>query len=84
LGKGPIPGALEPLLKALRNDVSDLAVPAPGVRNRTAFVNRAIALWSRMRSLFRSGTLPANAYAYETLSNRHPMPRRCNRNLSRR
>lgn len=72
LGKGPIAGALEPLLKALRNDISDLAVTAPGVQNRTAFVNRAIALWSRMLSLFRSGALPANPDAYETLSTSTP------------
>ena len=72
LGKGPMAGALEPLLKALRNDISDLAVPAPGALNRTAFVNRAIALWSRMVSLFRVGALPANPDAYETLSNSTP------------
>lgn len=72
LGKGPMAGALEPLLKALRNDISDLAVPAPGALNRTAFVNRAIALWSRMVSLFRIGALPANPDAYETLSNSTP------------
>lgn len=72
LGKGPMAGALEPLLKALRNDISDLAVPAPGAQNRTAFVNRAIALWSRMVSLFRVGALPANPDAYETLSNSTP------------
>lgn len=72
LGKGAIAGALEPLLKALRNDISDLAVPAPGVQNMTAFVNRAITLWSRMLSLFRSGALPVNPDAYETLSNSTP------------
>ena len=72
LGKGPMADALEPLLKALRNDISDLAVPAPGALNRTAFVNRAIALWSRMVSLFRIGALPANPDAYETLSNSTP------------
>jgi hypothetical protein len=72
LGKRPIAGALEPLLKALRDDISDLAVPAPGAQNRIAFVNQAIALWSRTLSLFRSGTLPANADAYETLSNSTP------------
>jgi hypothetical protein len=72
LGKGRIARALEPLLSALRNDISDLAVPAPGAQNRTAFVNRAIVLWSRMLSLFRSGALPANPDAYETLSNSTP------------
>lgn len=73
LGKEPIAGILEPLLNALRNDISDLAVPAPGMKNRTAFVNRAIALWSRMLSLFRGGALPANSDAYETLSNSTPI-----------
>jgi hypothetical protein len=72
LGKGPIAGALEPLLKALRDDIAELATPAPGAQNRTAFVNQAIALWSRILSLFRSGGLPANADAYETLSNSTP------------
>jgi hypothetical protein len=69
LGKGPVAGALAPLLKTLRDDISDLAVPAPGVQNRTAFVTQAIRLWSRMLSLFRSGALPANPDSYETLSN---------------
>ncbi|MGA3952007.1 SIR2 family protein [Ralstonia nicotianae] len=69
LGKEPIAGVLEPLLKALRNDISDLAIPAPGEQNRTSFVNRAIAMWSRMLSLFRGGALPANPDAYEALSN---------------
>ena len=73
LGKESIAGILEPLLNALRNDISDLAVPAPGMKNRTAFVNRAIALWSRMLSLFRGGALPANSDAYETLSNSTPI-----------
>jgi SIR2-like protein len=68
LGKAPIAVALEPLLKALRDDIADLAVPAPGERNRTAFVNQAIALWSRILSLFRNGALPVNPDAYETLS----------------
>lgn len=68
IGRGPISGALEPLLKALRNDIAELAVPAPGVPNRTAFVNHAIALWSRLLSLFRSGALPMNKDAYEALS----------------
>lgn len=72
LGRGSISGALELLLKALRNDVSALAVPPPGGQNRTPFVNQAIALWSRMLSLFRGGVLPANPDAYETLSNSTP------------
>ena len=73
LGKRPIAGALEPLLKALRDDISDLAVPDRRAQNRGAYVNQAIALWSRMLSLYRSGTLPANPAAYETLSNSTPL-----------
>lgn len=72
LGKGPIAGALDPLLKALRDDLADLAVPAPGAQDRTAFVNEAIALWSRMLSLFRSGALPASRDAYEALCSSTP------------
>lgn len=69
LGKDVIADTLERSLNALRDDISDLAVPLAGGANRTAFVNHAIAVWSRMLSLFRSGTLPANPHAYETLSN---------------
>ena len=72
LGKAPMAGGLEPLLKALRNDIAERAIPSPGAQNRTVFVNQAIALWSRMLSLFRSGALPANAEAYEALSNSTP------------
>ncbi len=72
LGKAPIAVALKPLLTALRDDIAELAIPAPGHQNRTVFVNQAIALWSRMLSLFRSGVLPANPDAYETLSNSTP------------
>lgn len=68
-GKEPVANVLDPLLNALRNDVSDLATIAPGMANRTAFVNHAITLWSRMLSLFRVGTLPINPDAYESLSN---------------
>lgn len=72
LGKGPIAIELARSLEALRDDVADLAVPAPGVQNRTAFVNEAIALWSRMLSLFRTGVLPHNSDAYEALSSSTP------------
>ncbi|NMW22921.1 hypothetical protein HFP05_00425 [Rhodanobacter denitrificans] len=72
LGKDPIAGALEPLLIALRDDIADLAVPDPGTQNRTAFLNRFIALWSRMLSLFRRGALPTNPDSYEAISNSTP------------
>jgi len=68
LGRGAIAVALGPLLEALRDDIADLAVPTPNVQNRTAFVNKAISIWSRMLSLFRSGALPPNPEAYEALS----------------
>lgn len=72
LGKGVIAGALKPMMTDLRNDVAELAVPVPGVQHRTTFVNRSIALWSRMLSIFRGGVLPANPDAYETLSHTTP------------
>lgn len=72
LGKGPIAVALAPSLERLRDDLADLAVPAPGAQDRTAFVNKAIALWSRMLSLFRSGTLPACSATYEALCSSTP------------
>lgn len=67
-GKGQIAVALAPRLAMLRDDLANFAIPSPGVRNRTAFVNEAIALWSRMLSLFRCGTLPSSTETYETLS----------------
>jgi hypothetical protein len=72
LGKGPIAVALGPLLETLRDDIADLAIPTPGLQNRTAFVNEAISIWSRMLSLFRCGALPSNPEAYETLCSSTP------------
>lgn len=72
LGKAPIAGALEPLLKALRDDIAERAVPPPGSQNRTDFVNTAIGLWSRALSLFRIGAIPSNPEAYETLTHSTP------------
>lgn len=72
LGKAPIAVTLGPFLERLRDDISDLAVPAPGASNRTAFVNEAIMLWSRMLALFRSGALPSSPEAYEALCNSPP------------
>jgi SIR2-like domain len=72
LGKRPIAVALGPLLETLRDDIADLAVPAPGGQNRTTFVNEAISIWSRMLSLFRTGALPSSPEAYEALCNSTP------------
>jgi hypothetical protein len=72
LGKVEIGDALKPSLAELRNYIAELATPTAPSGNRTDFVNEAISLWSRMLSLFRSGALPTNANAYETLSNVTP------------
>ncbi|MCO6180847.1 SIR2 family protein [Ciceribacter sp. RN22] len=72
MGKGMIAAAFAPLLTALRNDIAELAVPDPGAHNRTNFTNRSIGLWSRMLSIYRSGVLPVNPDAYETLSSFTP------------
>ncbi|MBN9149724.1 SIR2 family protein [Nitrobacter sp.] len=72
LGKGPIAIALKPSLETFRDEIAEFAVPGPGTQNRTAVVNEAIALWSRMLSLFRSGALPSSREAYETLSSSTP------------
>jgi hypothetical protein len=73
LGKEQIANVLGPLLETLRDDIADFAVPAPGAQNMTAFVNEAIALWSRMLSLFRRGALPSSPEAYEALSSSTPL-----------
>ena len=50
-------------LKHLRDMVA-----AQATGDRTAFANAAIALWSRMISLFRTGHLPTRSNAYEPIS----------------
>jgi hypothetical protein len=72
LGKGAIAHSLELALNELRNHISDLALPSPGGQSRTDFVNSAIALWSRMLSVFRIGALPTNLQAYEALCSSTP------------
>lgn len=62
-GLGSLLPALQTSLVALRDFIADLAVP-----DRTSFVSAAVAFWSRMLSIFRSGTLPANPQTYEVLS----------------
>lgn len=68
IGKEPIADALEPVLKSFRDEIADQAVPAPGAHNRTLFVNEAIATWSRLVAIFRTGRLPLKSDAYETLT----------------
>jgi hypothetical protein len=70
LAATPLAGALTDLsaaLESLRDRVAKLAVG-----DRTVFFNRAIALWSRVLSLFRTGALPTNRQAYEILSATQP------------
>lgn len=55
--------SLTAMLITLRDVVADLAIP-----DRTQFVNGAIALWSRMISIFRNGTVPTCADSYEFIS----------------
>ena len=50
-------------LRRLRN-----AIAAEVGADRTYFAMRAIAIWSNMISLFRSGSAPAKADAYEVIS----------------
>ena len=69
LGRAAIATDLTSMLASLRDVVADLAVPSPGEVNRTSLVNWAIHAWSRLLSLFRSGVVPTNEDAYETLSN---------------
>lgn len=66
-GKPQMADELSGLLTALRDEIADLAVG-----DRTDFTNRAIALWSRLLSLFRSGVLPANVEGYEALTGSAP------------
>lgn len=54
---------LERSIKRLRDTVA-----AQAIGDRTAFANTAIALWSRMISLFRTGELPATPNAYQLIS----------------
>jgi len=58
---------LKLLLKDLRDNIADLAVG-----DRTAFTNGAIAIWSRLLSIFRMGNLPVDPEAYEVLSPSNP------------
>ena len=70
LTMSPVSAALADLSEALasfRDRVANLAVG-----DRTAFLNRVIAMWSRALSFFRTGALPADAQAYEVLSNTQP------------
>ena len=66
-GRASITVELAAHLMGLRDHIADLAIG-----DRMAFTNAAIALWSRLVSLFRRGVLPANAEAYEVVS--HSVP----------
>jgi hypothetical protein len=55
------------LISALERLRDSIAAQATG--DRTAFVETAIVLWSRVISLFRRGILPVRPEAYEVLTN---------------
>jgi hypothetical protein len=61
-----IAGEIGQLTEALRSFRDSVAREAAG--DRTAFANQAIAIWSRIVSLFRSGHLPAKPDTYEVIS----------------
>jgi hypothetical protein len=67
IGFGGLVPELRSSLATLRDSVADLAVP-----DRTNFVNTAITLWSRMLSVFRTGTIPVDEGAYEFVSTSVP------------
>jgi len=73
IGKSAIAPALAPSLKTLRDDVAGHAICDPGAADRTTAVNRGITMWSRMLSLFRTGSLPANPDVFEILSQSTPL-----------
>jgi len=58
---------LDRLLRDLRDNIADLAVG-----DRTEFTDGAIATWSRLLSIFRTGNLPVNTEAYEVLCPSNP------------
>lgn len=67
LGLNTLAPSLSASLTALRDFVAELAVP-----DRTHFVSGAIAFWSRILSIFRTGSFPSNPDAYEFLSTSSP------------
>jgi len=71
-GKSAVATDLEESLRSLRNDIADLAVPPGGSFELTEFVTHAIMYWSRLITMFRSGSLPANSELYETLTSATP------------
>lgn len=62
-GRAPMTAALSRRLLTLRDETAKLAVG-----DRTDFVNVAIATWSRLIAIFRTGSLPTNIDAYEIVS----------------
>lgn len=66
LASDPIVGAADALSSALASLRDDVAERAVG--DRTAFLNNAVAAWSRLVAIFRTGAAPTDAAAYEILS----------------
>jgi hypothetical protein len=66
----PIAASADEMASSLKRLRDAIAVRATG--DRTAFANAAIALWSRIISLFRTGELPAAPTAYQLISGSSP------------
>ena len=71
-GKRAIATELADSLKALRNNIAELAVPQSGSLELTEFVTNAIMYWSRLITIFRNGSMPESSEIYETLTSVTP------------
>lgn len=67
-GKQAASDDLASSLNDLRDLLADHAFVDTVDRSRTPAVNHGIALWSRLLCIFRTGTLPRDAAAYEAIS----------------
>ena len=67
-GRAALATPLAASLNDLRDRMADGALVDPVDESRTPAVNRGIALWSRLVSVFRSGELQQDPAAYEPIS----------------
>ncbi|MBW8640408.1 SIR2 family protein [Hoeflea sp. WL0058] len=68
VGRDGAETAIVAALEELRNKLSELAQFDPVDKSRTASVVQAIATWSRIVAIFRTGTLPPIDDSYERIS----------------
>lgn len=71
-GRAAMAGELSSALSALRDAVAGAATPDPDEGSRTSFTEVAIAAWSRLVHVFRTGALPAATGTYEAVSAHSP------------